>query len=72
MVVDYILVAAAYNAGKDSVEVHQVGSSARNPVSWRLAKDCVREYWNKNPSSRKISKCNLQFQKNKRLYQLAN
>jgi len=50
IVADHTLVAAAYSAGKPKLEVYNVCSSARNPMTWRLAKDCVKEYWNKYPS----------------------
>lgn len=72
MVADSILVAAAYEANKPKIEVYNICSSARNPMTWKLAKECVQLYWNTNPSPQRISKCHVVFHKNHQLYQLAN
>ncbi len=68
-VVNFILVAAAFNACKEQ-EVYHVSSSASNPVSWKFAKDIVVEYWNKNRTEQRIANCRVSFEKNKRLYNL--
>jgi glycerone phosphate O-acyltransferase/fatty acyl-CoA reductase len=50
MVADHILVAAAFRAGIPELEVYNLCSSARNPMTWRVAKESVKEYWNKYPT----------------------
>ena len=69
---DHILVAAAYSAGCPRMDIYNVCSSARHPMTWRLAKECVREYWNNNPSSSRVSKATPIFVKSDRLYNAAN
>lgn len=64
MVADSILVAVAYESNKPKIDVYNICSSARNPMNWKLAKECVLEYWNTNPTPSRISKASVTFHKN--------
>lgn len=72
MVADSILVAAAFEANKPKLEVYNICSSARNPMTWKVSKECVLKYWNTNPTRTRISSARVKFHKNYHLYQLSN
>jgi hypothetical protein len=71
-VADYVIVGTAYWAGKGLLEVMHIGSSLRNPVTWKLSKDCVLEYWNQNVPKLKVSNCNVVIRKSVLYYDLYN
>ncbi|CAK65858.1 unnamed protein product (macronuclear) [Paramecium tetraurelia] len=67
---DFILTAGAYQNGRKEVSVYHCCSSAKNPMTWALAKEVNAQFWTKSPSSQQFSKPNLTFYKNERLYKL--
>lgn len=68
---DFLITAAAFMANKGKLEVFNLCSSARNPMTWRLAKECVHEYWNTNPTQQKLGRCKVVFYKNASMYKMA-
>jgi glycerone phosphate O-acyltransferase/fatty acyl-CoA reductase len=63
------IVAGYYYSTRDEVGVVHVGTSARNPVTWRTCRDVIVPYWNKYPPEKKISKCNFRMYKNKTAFE---
>lgn len=58
-VVGNIIVATAFNAFSKQLSIYHVGSSDRNPTTWKEAKDIVKDFWEKNPSNSQVSKPNV-------------
>jgi hypothetical protein len=44
-VVNCIIAATAYNAGKDRYAVYHSGTSHRNPLRWSHIVKCLLPYW---------------------------
>jgi hypothetical protein len=61
LVVDNIIVATAFNAKKNGMPIYHVGSSDRNPVTWKKVQDIVTEFWNSNPSGSRIGRAEVLF-----------
>ena len=71
-VADEIIVGSAYMARKGQIEVFHIGTSLRNPVTWRTARECVVEYWNENVPKLRVSKCSVQTRPSVLYYNLYN
>ena len=54
-----IIVASAYNARNNGLNIYHVGSSDRNPVKWRTVQTVVQDFWNTNVSESRLSKSNM-------------
>ncbi|CAD8153134.1 unnamed protein product [Paramecium octaurelia] len=69
-VADFILAAGAYQNGRKEVSVYHCCSSAKNPMTWQLAKEVNALFWTRSPSSQQFSKPNLTFYKNEKIYKI--
>jgi hypothetical protein len=56
-----IIVATAFNLKKNGLPIYHVGSSDRNPITWKKARDIVTEFWNSNPSSSQVAKSGILY-----------
>lgn len=64
IVVNFLITATAFHAHKNYIEVYNVGSSDRNPLTWDECRQIVNNFWNANQSSIKLSKANVQIYPN--------
>lgn len=53
-VADFIIVTAAYQACRNELQIFHCCSSARNPMTWSIAKEQVESFWSRNPSSQQF------------------
>ena len=70
LVVNNIIVATAFNSRKNGMPIYHVGSSDRNPVTWKKAQDVVTQFWNSNPSGSRVGKSEVLFHENASLIRL--
>ncbi|ELR24552.1 NADbinding domain 4 domain containing protein [Acanthamoeba castellanii str. Neff] len=60
-VVNCIIAATAYNAGKDRYAIYHSGTSHRNPLRWSHIVKCLLPYWLMNPPKRMLGRPSFQF-----------
>lgn len=70
LVVANIIVATAFNMNKNGMPIYHVGSSDRNPVTWKKAQEVVTQFWNSNPSGSRVGKSEVLFHENSALIRL--
>lgn len=63
-VVNAIIVAGYSFAGSVKTNVMHVGTSDRNPVTWKFSREVVMNYWKSHPPSRKVAKAKFRMFKN--------
>ena len=63
VVVANIIVASAFNAKCNGLNIYHVGSSDRNPVKWGTVRTVVQDFWNTNVSESRLSKSKLAIHK---------
>ena len=66
VVVANIIVASAFNAKRNGLNIYHVGSSDRNPVKWGTARTIIQDFWNTNVSESRLSKSKLAIYKNEK------
>lgn len=67
-VVNCVIVSAALLCKKGKMPVIHIGTSARNPVVWKTCNEIVSSCWNRYPSEKAISKCELYMTENMNKY----
>ncbi|OMJ82851.1 hypothetical protein SteCoe_16318 [Stentor coeruleus] len=67
-VVNCVIVAAAYACKVGKLPVIHIGTSARNPVTWKNCNNVISAYWNRYPTEKGIGKCNLTLTPNYSVY----
>ena len=67
-VADLIIVAAAYSANKKKISVFHSSTSAKNPTSFRIVRDSMKEYFTKNPPEKRMGKPDFDLIENKTLF----
>ena len=60
-VADFIIVAASYTASKNKlvdsineIEVYHCSSTAKNPASFRVVRDTVKDYFTRHPPTKRM------------------
>ena len=54
-----IIVATAREMGSRELMIYHVGSSDRNPLTWKEMKNIVVSYWNNTVSHSRMGKANV-------------
>lgn len=70
IVVNGCILAAAYVAKKDTLQIFHLGTSARNPVTWGMAEDGCLKYWMAHPPKSAVSTPDLHIIKSEWYYNL--
>lgn len=59
-VVNCVIVAAALACGKqEKMPIIHIGTSARNPVTWRTCNGIISGFWNRYPSEKAMARCSF-------------
>lgn len=70
MVASALIVLLTSQPSVGKYEVIHFGTSYSNPVSWKVSKEAVLDYWRSHPSQFKISEPNVSCYKHRRVYEL--
>ena len=69
-VTDMIIVAAAYAANKKKVSVFHSCTSSKNPTTFRIVRDTMKDYFTRHPPEKRIGKPDFDLVENRKFYQL--
>lgn len=69
-VADMIIVAAAYAANKKKVSVFHSVTSSKNPTTFRIVRDTMKDYFTRHPPEKRIGKPDFDLIENRKFYEL--
>ena len=70
-VTDMIIVAAAYAANKrGKISVFHSGTSSKNPTTFRIVRDTMKDYFTRHPPEKRIGKPDFDLIENRKFYEL--
>lgn len=70
-VANAIIVSGALLANTNETVVLHVGTSDKNPVTWKTCKSAVTSYWRASPPENRISKIRFRMYKNPKAFEAA-